>query len=92
MIAEDYKNLFCIFLLKNKIYKRYFEGVSEYLACHHYLVEPVYCDKNRVYDYICNAFSWHDENFNHEEKINWEAMHNNWVNIITKYKKQCRTH
>lgn len=53
--------------------------------CH---VEPIYSERNRAYDYICSAFSWRNENSNHEEKINWEAMHNRWVNTLKDIRKQ----
>jgi len=88
----DYKILFYIFLSKNKIHKRYFEGISEYLARNPSHIEPIYSDRDRAYDYICSAFSWRIENFNHEEKINWEAMHNKWVTILKNIRKQCQTH
>ena len=92
MIVEDYKNLFYIFLLKNKIYKRYFEGISYYLTHNPYHVQPIYSEQNRFYDYICDAFSWSHENSNHEKRINWEAMHNKWVTILKDIRKQCQTH
>lgn len=91
MGIKDYKNLFYLFLLKNNIYKRYFEGISEYLARNPSHVEPIYSDWRKAEDYICSAFSWRNENFTHEEKINWEAMHRIWLTILKKYRR-CQTH
>lgn len=91
MEIKDYKNLFYLFLLKNNIYKRYFEGISECLTHNHSHVEPIYNDCRRPDDYICSAFSWYRENLNHEKRINWEAMHRTWLTILKKYRR-CQTH
>lgn len=91
MGIKDYKNLFYLFLLKNNIYKRYFEGISEYLTHNPGYDEPIYNDCRRADDYIRSAFTWYHENLNHEKRINWEAMHKIWLTILKKYRR-CQTH
>ena len=90
-MVKDYKILFYIFLLKNNIYKRYFEGISEYLTRNPCYDEPIYNHCRRADDYICSAFSWYRENLNHEKRINWEATHKKWLTILIKYRR-CQTH
>lgn len=90
-MIKDYKNLFYIFLLKNNIYKRYFEGISEYLMRNPRHAAPIYCDWRKAEEYICSAFSWHIENSMHKKYIDWGTKHRIWLEIIKKY-RQCQAH
>lgn len=91
MGIKDYKILFYVFLLKNNIYKRYFEGISECSARIPHYVGPIYDDCRKADVYIYGAFGWHNENLNHEKRINWEAMHRKWLTILINYRR-CQTH